>query len=168
MMCENCHKEAATVFFTQIINGKKIEMHLCAKCASEKEGVLFNNNLSFQQFLSGLIENAKNPKNAHINSEVIKCDKCGMTLEEFRKTSKIGCENCYKAFAGNLLPVLKRLHTNVKHTGKRPEKLDEEIQLINRIKKLQDELQLSIMKEDYEAAARLRDEIRELKKEAGL
>jgi protein arginine kinase activator len=167
MMCENCHKESATVFLTQIINGKKIEMHLCSKCASEKEGLLFNNNISFQQFLSGLLENVKAPKNVHLNN-VIKCDKCNMTLDEFRKTSKIGCENCYTAFSGYLFPVLKRLHSNIEHTGKTPEKLNKELQITSRIEKMQSDLQIAIMKEDYEEAARLRDLIRDIKKEAGL
>ncbi len=46
MICESCHKVNATVFITQIVNGKKVEMHLCSSCARELEGTI-NNDDSF-------------------------------------------------------------------------------------------------------------------------
>ena len=35
MYCENCHERPANVHFTKIVNGKKMEMHLCEYCAQK-------------------------------------------------------------------------------------------------------------------------------------
>ena len=35
MLCQNCKKRQATIHITRIINGRKVEMHLCAQCAAE-------------------------------------------------------------------------------------------------------------------------------------
>ncbi|NDL67308.1 UvrB/UvrC motif-containing protein [Anaerotalea alkaliphila] len=168
MMCEICHKEPATVFLTQIVNGQKIELHLCEKCAKEQQGALFNNNPSFQKFLSGLLDTAAAQSTTHLHTEEMSCPQCGMTLEEFKKTSKVGCAKCYEVFSEEFSPILKRLHGNVVHGGKRPEKLDAELRLLNRIGELESELKIALMQEAYEEAAKLRDQIKELKKGADL
>ncbi|HVN67833.1 MAG TPA: Clp protease N-terminal domain-containing protein, partial [Candidatus Sulfotelmatobacter sp.] len=36
MICEKCHIRPATVHITKIVNGKKIERHLCSICAAEE------------------------------------------------------------------------------------------------------------------------------------
>ena len=38
MLCQNCHKNEATVHLTQIVDGKVAKFHLCEACA-EKKGV---------------------------------------------------------------------------------------------------------------------------------
>lgn len=35
MLCENCGKNEATIKFTQIINGNKIEMMICEECGEK-------------------------------------------------------------------------------------------------------------------------------------
>lgn len=35
MLCQNCKKRQATIHITRIVNGKRVEMHLCAQCAQE-------------------------------------------------------------------------------------------------------------------------------------
>ena len=36
MLCQKCKTRAATVHITKIVNGKKVERHLCAQCAAEE------------------------------------------------------------------------------------------------------------------------------------
>lgn len=163
LICDKCHEQAATIVLTQIIGNKQIKLYLCEKCANETEGLSINNN-SLQKFLGDVVE----LENGSIKNSFLQCEKCGMTLNEFRKTSKIGCSNCYKTFGNYLGSIFKRMHGNVKHTGKHPEKLSGELQVINKIKQMQRDLQTAISNEEFEEAARLRDEIRALKSGAGI
>lgn len=162
-MCDKCHDQAATIVLTQIIGNKQIKLYLCEKCANETDGLSINDN-SLQKFLCDAVEF----KNTSIKNDIVQCEKCGMTLNEFRKTSKIGCTKCYKTFDEYLGSIFKRMHGNVKHTGKHPEKLSGELQVINTINQMQINLQTAISEEEYEEAARLRDEIRALKSESKL
>ena len=36
MRCDNCHEREAVIELTQIADDKKVEVHLCEKCAAEK------------------------------------------------------------------------------------------------------------------------------------
>lgn len=159
MMCDKCNEKAASVVLTQLVADKYIKLYLCEKCSSETEGLLKEDHDSFQHFLSNLI----NAKSASTKNELLKCEKCGMTIDSFRKNSKVGCANCYKTFNTYFVPLVKRIHSNVEHTGKRPEKLDGELKTIQRIEQLQNDLKRAIIKEEYELAATLRDEIKRLK-----
>lgn len=163
MKCEKCHKNEATVFVTQIINGEKIEMHLCEQCAKESDTFFFDKNESFQKFLSGLLENAN--RQPSVKSASISCPSCGMTLAEFRKTSKLGCAECYSTFRDYLEVILKRIQSSTQHTGKRPAKLDMDLKRDNMIRQLDSELKIAIMEEDFEKAAELRDKLKALRKE---
>lgn len=161
MKCENCHVNEATVFLTQSENGQTTEVHLCDTCAKESENIVLDNGISFQQFLSGLLESNKSPQ---VKSHVPTCTQCGMTIEAFKKNSLVGCANCYKSFDGYLQPIIKRLQSNIVHTGKRPSHVDTTVKKIQeQISRYESELKVSLMEEDYERAAILRDKIRELK-----
>ncbi len=163
MMCDKCNEKAATVVLTQLVGEKYIKLYMCEKCSSETEGLLKEDHDSFQHFLSSLI----NAKSATSKNELLKCENCGMTIDSFRKNSKVGCSNCYKTFSSYFVPLIKRIHSNIEHTGKRPEKLDLELKAIQKIELLQQELKGAIIKEEYELAARLRDEIKLLKEGGG-
>ncbi|PKM95661.1 MAG: hypothetical protein CVU84_02330 [Firmicutes bacterium HGW-Firmicutes-1] len=159
MMCDKCNERAATVVITQIVGDKNIKLYLCEKCSSETDGLTREDHNSFQHFLSGLI----NAKSTPQKNELLKCEKCGMTIDSFRKNSKVGCANCYKTFSSYFESLIKRIHGNSEHTGKRPGKLDVEIKAMQKIDSLQVDLKTAIVNEEYELAARLRDEIRGLK-----
>lgn len=163
MICDKCNASAATVVLTQLVGDKYIKLYLCEKCSSETEGLLKEDHDSFQHFLSSLI----NAKSATTKNDLLKCEKCGMTIETFRKNSKVGCAHCYKTFSTYFVPLIKRIHSNIEHTGKRPEKLDGELKVIQKIEQLKSELKRAIVKEEYELAAQLRDEIKLIKQGGG-
>lgn len=48
------------------------------------------------------------------------CPVCGTKLSQFYRTYMLGCPNCYKAFGGEIIPVLKELHGASFHAGKVP------------------------------------------------
>ena len=95
-------------------------------------------------------------------SNTTRCSICGATFSDFAETGKAGCANCYKTFYDELLPYLKRVHGSTKHTGSRPERAPLIVRSENKIGQLRKELKELILTENFEEAARVRDEIKEL------
>lgn len=90
------------------------------------------------------------------------CPACGWTSARFRRTNRLGCPRCYTAFRPLLLPILGRFHRHVSHLGKRPVRRGEEPSRLGEITRTRVALEKAISREDFEAAAALRDRIREL------
>ena len=90
------------------------------------------------------------------------CPKCGLTLEQFYKTSMLGCENCYRAFAAELLPVLKKMHGKTEHCGKRPKVSGVERELIYEYKRLLKDTEEAVLSGDFDAANDMDEDIRQL------
>ncbi len=168
MICQECQKRPATLHYTKIINGEKIEMHLCEYCAKENNVMNFDQSSGFSinNLLAGLFN--LNPNIEHINKEhpfsanqIIQCDNCGMTLDRFLKIGRFGCANCYEAFSEQLTPVFRRLHGgNWKHNGKIPKRAGGTINIRKKIEILKETLQTLVEREEFEKAAEVRDEIR--------
>lgn len=149
--------------YRQIINGKKIEMHLCSQCAEEKGQFTISPQLNLGDFLWGFPGLTGTDGFAQVGTpKRLRCEVCGMIFDDFRKTGKLGCANCYTTFRDKLNPILRRLHGNVEHTGKVPSKVSYQIKFSDELEKLKDELADAISKEEYEKAAELRDRIRSL------
>lgn len=163
MLCDNCLKNNASVHMTSFVNGQMQTLHLCAQCAIKKKSVAVMPWLSFNDFLSAFYEGEE--------TQDIKCEACGTTLSDFKKTGKLGCANCYTVFESNLQPVLKGIHMNTVHTGKRPGDvvkavLGTEADSVQSQKDaLKQKLREAVAVENFEEAARLRDEIALLDKE---
>lgn len=156
MMCENCGKNAATTFIKRVINGVSTEKNLCAACAKNYGLSSFKNN-SFAGILSSMLGDYAAP----VNSK--KCDCCGSTFDDIARSGKVGCGACYEKFAEEMMPYLKRLHGNVKHTGKVPNAAPLTVSTVtDRINALRSELNTLIKNEEFEKAAKVRDEIKEL------
>jgi protein arginine kinase activator len=92
----------------------------------------------------------------------IKCPRCGFTQADFKKSGRLGCPECYKTFAEGLEGLLKTMHKGTRHAGKVPEALRESREQADRLKSLQKKLDKAIKEEDFEQAAQLRDELKQL------
>jgi len=155
--CDRCDKPA-TVFLTEIINGKKIEKHLCEDCAAA-EGITIKSSIPISQLLEDFILQSSDAD----QSGELKCDVCGMTLSEFRSKGVLGCPNDYEAFRPALEPLLQRAHEGAtQHVGKVPHGADDVQKRNTAILRLRAQLKQAIGQEDYEQAARLRDQIKQL------
>lgn len=170
MLCQECGKRPATLHFTKIVNGDKTEFHFCETCAREKGELIPGtaNGFSIHNLLSGLLELDPNGKTASSAAKAVqpRCDFCGMTYSQFSKVGRFGCSECYKHFGERLTPLLKRVHGNTVHVGKVPKRVGKQVQVRRQIEQLKRELHLKVEQEEFEAAARLRDQIRELEKQA--
>ncbi|MCR5330601.1 MAG: UvrB/UvrC motif-containing protein, partial [Lachnospiraceae bacterium] len=68
---------------------------------------------------SGLLQSFAKGIGAMQQKESI-CGRCGMTASEFAKTGRLGCPNCYSAFAPILDKNLRTLQGAVENKAKRP------------------------------------------------
>jgi protein arginine kinase activator len=159
MTCNICGTTEATIHLTEIINNQMLELHLCETCAQEK-GTDFKTHFNLGDLLTGLSELEKSAKVGE-KKVLVRCAECGMTYEEFAKTGRLGCGGCYSAFSKMLMPLIKRVQRSVTHVGKKPSKISREGRNNYDLRVLQDRLRKSIQMEEFEEAARLRDEIRQ-------
>lgn len=158
MLCDICHKNVATVHLTEIINEKVMELHICQKCANLKTDEL-KHQLSISDFLASLVD-----KPAPRSKIPPACPLCGLTFGEFKKQGRLGCHRCYQTFKDYLLPLFRKIHGAVQHVGKFPQAVGPDIIIERRLEELKTRLARSVKLEEYEEAAKIRDEIRELEK----
>ncbi len=159
MLCDICHKNIATIHLTEVVNEKVVEMHACQACARSKAKEL-HEQFSVSDLVGGLAGIGEAKK----KEQTLKCSSCGLNYTEFKKKGRLGCANCYIAFRQQLLPLLKKIHSATRHTGKIPLGLEKKAVAFNRLNDLHEQLARAIKLEEYEEAARLRDEIKKLNK----
>jgi len=90
------------------------------------------------------------------------CPHCGIKFVEFRNSGRLGCPHDYQEFREELTPLLENIHGETRHCGKTPRRLPQNKQTQSELVQLRGRLKQAINKEDYEEAARLRDQIRTL------
>src|SRR5208283_3652123 len=160
MLCSACKEKPATVHLTQIVGDKMQKLDLCEECAKTK-GVSdpTSFNLADADVLFGL---GASQEIEHTTGTETKCPRCGFTQADFKKSGRLGCPECYKTFAEGLEGLLKTMHKSTRHAGKVPEALRASREQADRLKSLQKKLDKAIKEEDFEQAAHLRDEIKQI------
>lgn len=156
MLCEECNQNQATVVVTVMTGNGTTTRHLCKECVEKMESSIAKGDMS--SFLSSLL----NLLSKETKEETLKCDACGLTYDEFLKTGKLGCTQCYKVFAEQLKPLLLRVHGRNQHAGRVPENRREERELEQQILVLKTRMEEAVTAENFEEAATLRDEIKAL------
>lgn len=92
----------------------------------------------------------------------LKCSQCGLTFQGFSQTGRFGCSQCYNTFKGQMSPLLRRIHGKTYHVGKVPRRTGGQLRIKHEINRLKGELQEAINAEEYERAAVLRDQIKQI------
>jgi protein arginine kinase activator len=161
MLCTICKEKPATVHLTQIVGDKMQKLDLCEDCAKTK-GI--NDPTSFGladlDLVLGLGASQQLEQSA--GGVELKCPRCGFTQADFKKSGRLGCPECYATFAEGLAGLLKTMHKGTRHIGKAPEALRATRENADRMKTLQLKLAKAIRDENYEQAAQVRDEIKQL------
>jgi protein arginine kinase activator len=155
MMCQRCQEEAR-IHLTETVDGRRRELHLCEPCA-RKAGLDLPESppdLALDAVVQGLIV-------AHVGELVgeladLTCPDCGLKFMEFRARGRLGCPNDYGVFARGLLSLVQRTHGATRHVGKVARRRP----AAGRRLRLRTQLREAIAREDYEQAARLRDQLR--------
>lgn len=165
MLCEDCNSKDATMRMTKIINGKKEEKNLCDDCAKKNESFSFESDFSMPGLLASLLDGniASNMNITYKQNK--KCPQCGSTYNNFKRSGRLGCGMCYNTFNELLYPLVKRIQGSTVHNGKIPKKSGSTIRLRKNLNALKTKLHELIVKEEFEEAASIRDEIRKLEDE---
>ncbi|HOL17481.1 MAG TPA: UvrB/UvrC motif-containing protein [Bacillota bacterium] len=167
MICQECGQEQANVFITKIINGKKIELHLCERCAREKEELEFSFQPQFtlHNLFGGLLHENIRGSRDQIRIAKTQCPSCALTFAQFSQIGRLGCSDCFAAFGDKLQPLLRRIHGSARHTGKVPRRGQGAVLAKRELERLKEELHRAVQKEEFEEAARMRDQIRAMEKD---
>lgn len=99
-----------------------------------------------------------------VQHEEKRCPLCGHSYSDFKRSGKLGCSKCYKVFKNALIPTLKQIHQNPFHTGKVPASFDEQINKKRKLEDLKNQLSEAVKAEDYEQAAKLHSQIKEIER----
>ena len=172
-LCEECGVNEACYTISVMMGGQITQRHLCADCMSKMNMNLAAGNVkhllsAIMSAISGGVEEAAAAAGEG-GAEVpaIVCERCGTSLSQFTKSGKLGCPQCYKAFREQLTPMLQQIHGRVQHAGRKP--LDDEAAQRRRAlyDRLSRQLEQAVAMEDFETAAILRDQLRQLSNAEG-
>lgn len=192
MLCESCGQREATIHEVLIKGGTKMEKHLCELCAQDVSAASGTNlpisELISKYMVSpgvspggpagGASESgAKAPARATEPVSPTVCPSCGMSVREFRQSGLLGCPTCYSVFEAQLGPLIERAHEGgACHVGKTPRRalcsgrqrgdverlLGDAQERAERLRVLRKQLTDAVEREQYERAAQLRDEMRQI------
>ena len=157
--CGDCTK-AATIHLTQILDNKIHKVDLCDDCPY-KQSVTDPEGFSLADFLL-------KPPSSLIADQSLKCEACGFTPVDFKKTGRFGCPQCYDTFKDILQPMLENMHKDTVHRGKIPEKALARLSRKRRLDQLESDLNEAVKEENYEEAARIRDLVSQAKESLNL
>ncbi|MBR5887179.1 MAG: UvrB/UvrC motif-containing protein [Akkermansia sp.] len=174
--CQICGKRAS-IYLTQIINGQTSDLALCETCAREKglfdpQSLTFAEKFfpeAFKEKIDKLVRELTGthppaagqtaPKKAVSGGDLLtECPVCHFKLENFRSSGRLGCADCYSVFAAEIETDPEAAATDAPEAHLE----DSEDSAPIRRRKLEQQLQAAIAREDYETAARLRDELKQL------
>ncbi len=155
--CSECNIPIK-VHYSEIINNQCINIGMCNTCPELQKrlkGIPFEEYESPTKGGTGLV-----------------CGECGTTLANVKISHHVGCSNCYDVFgdvlineliqAQALFPgIVKQKKSVPLHIGRGPGET-QEISPSLKLIALNEALEQTLKKEDYEQAALLRDQIRKL------
>ena len=164
MLCEECKTNEAKVLITMLVENEKRTRYLCQSSVNKIKEDFQQGNI--ESFLSSLM--ALMPKTSP--EEKLICSVCGLSFNDFQKTGKLGCAQCYIDFKQELEPLLRRIHGRNRHAGRIPQRIPaaiEDKEKVNKqeeVTKLRKEMEKAVLEENFEEAALLRDKIKIVEK----
>lgn len=168
MLCQSCGERQATTLIKEISEGQLTQLHLCDACARKLGvGAFFGPGMDLGALLGGMMGAP-----ADLPAEK-RCECCGATFREIARAGKVGCAQCYFTFRKELTPTILKLHGTAQHRGKKP--TGSALKLVPQVSPLvavevpeleekKRQLQQAVEAQDYERAAVLRDEIKEMER----
>jgi len=158
MICDLCKTSEASVFLTEIVEGKMKKVNLCDSC-SKARGVDDPTGFALADLLLGLGAAQEIERGS---GSAQRCPGCGFSHADFKKTGRLGCAQCYETFGEGLNSLLKAMHKGTHHTGKVPSRIARQLERDSAFKNLQRDLLKAVAEENYESAAQIRDQLRQL------
>lgn len=156
MTCQRCQDEAS-VHLSEIVDGRKRELHLCVPCA--RHAGLTTTEAPGLGMLDTVVQKLIAAHVGELVGELAqrRCPSCGGRFMDVKTSGRLGCPEDYELFAPGLLPLLRRAHDATRHVGKTPRSRDphasERLRLRSRLRD-------AVARESFEEAARYRDLLR--------
>ncbi len=172
--CMRCTKPA-TLHITEIQLGQAQVVHLCETCAQKylstvEVGGIPSSEMGDDDDESdselGAEDAALAATEAEEDTGAAACTGCGITFKQFRSVGRLGCPQCYTSFHDDLLSLLESIHQDIQHVGKCPPQTSANTLRHHELVRLRGELKAAIEQENYEEAARLRDQIQTTESQA--
>ncbi|WP_017550005.1 UvrB/UvrC motif-containing protein [Salinicoccus carnicancri] len=169
MKCESCNVREATIHITKGSGLDKSEKFLCEQCANasfESDFSYPDDSFNIHQLLKSLSQQKTTQQKERKRKE---CETCGSTIDSIVKNGKFGCPDCYSTFDRQAPEIITRVQAHqTEHIGKVPKKARSQIKVKKQIETLRQKLSELIESQEFEEAAVVRDEIRELEKAGGM
>ena len=168
MLCDKCGQNPATIHMVEYVNGKQKEIHLCETCVQQTLSSPLKNT-SLNQVMSEMIEAINNRDKYKRRKNVPLADKkqcpvCGEIYGELSQDTILGCPEDYFVFHNKIKKVLSNdIGENYVHSGKLPSSSLEETISENIRLTLVARMEKAVSIEDYEGAAEIRDQLRNLR-----
>ncbi len=160
MQCDLCQNKA-TVFFTQMQSEGGIKKTAYCESCAEEQGVTDPFGLPGET----AIEDSKMQDTKSQKALSNECPECQFTLDDLRKVGRLGCSHCFQYFREEIGQRLLSLHKGDQHSGRFPQILLDIQDRATRLAELHQQLQEAVAQEDYEKAASVRDEVRQIEEE---
>ena len=168
MKCEMCHKVEAETVVHKTIAGEIRELFVCQECARRESRRDVPHpptphgggagEIPSVPLMGMILDAAFEIVGRSISLKEPACPVCGISREEYRKRSRLGCPSCYEAFAKELEGAISDLHRATQHVGKTPEKAKSAWQRQQLLNALDD----AVKGQRYEEAIALRDQLGKL------
>ncbi len=163
----------------KVSGGQLEDYHVCEECASglstyaakimkkaqldlKSTASLLSDLMKAQEEGAAVVEPGKGLKPAPPD---LQCPSCGLDFARYRQTYMLGCPQCYDAFGEALESDIGKIHGATAHTGGRTKSQERLVDHRARLKTLKQKLDEAVRDEDFDQAARLRDEIRVLQEQ---
>ena len=160
MVCDACQERDAVVNLTTIEDNLVRQLHLCDRCAAERgvETSMAAPKHPLNEFFKAVQQQSVPP-----STDAGRCPFCGLTMNDFRETGRMGCARCYSTFEASMRELLRRVHGSTRHTGLNYNApAGGIVEKANILGELREKLRRAIEQEQFEAAAELRDRIKVL------
>lgn len=160
MICEVCNKKNADIVFKTVTGNQVATKAMCMGCAHsmQQDMIKMFMALGFRQ--DQMEQNLPQGEESPAMPRYL-CTQCGRPYEEINEHTMAGCASCYEAMRADLSQHLKADHLQAEQVGEEVEPASPG-QAEDELSRLRYAMMEAIIKEHYEEAAQLRDQITSL------
>ena len=165
-----CKNGTPSVHVLDVANGQVVKQQFVCEAAAEQLGILEPKMPAALQLPGGTLQNllaglksVSGPQtklHRPGRGDPGGCAGCGMTLSDFKARGRLGCPRCYDTFRDHLARILEKVHDERSHRGRFPGRPASPPPQPANVADLRRRLEEAVFAEDYETAARLRDELK--------
>lgn len=189
MLCNLCKKNPAVIYLEQPGSPRPRRLCLCESCAITR-GIITKPQIPDQKKINDLMDELEREDRKNQEDQKVLCPVCSRSLYDLKSTHIVGCQYCYEAFSAEIEEMsgadidsdvtvavkTKRkkkvlvddsekdtIDTKESVTPKRRTRKQKVASPAKTLQGLQDALDKAVKLENYEEAAKLRDEINNMK-----